>query len=165
MPAGVTPAPVDVAVNPSGLQPGTYSGSLAFNAAVETVHSLGHQLVRASAPFDMPAFGDMHAIETDRKMIGDRAFMDIDVLLWPTTTTTVLTVEQARAKPQALSARDTMIANYFGLPAVSVPCGFDTRGLPIGLQIVARPWHEAAVLELARQYQAATAGGKKHPIP
>ena len=58
-----------------------------------------------------------------------------------------------------------MFANYFGLPAVSVPCGFDTRGLPIGLQIVARPWHEAAVLALARQYQAATAAGKKHPIP
>ena len=66
----------------------------------------------------------------------------------------MLTVEQARAKPQALSAANTMFANYFGLPAVSVPCGFDTRGLPIGLQIVGKPWNEAAVLELARRYQA-----------
>jgi len=137
----------------------------AFTAAVDTMRTFGHHVVRASAPFDMPPFGDIHAIETDRKTIGDRAFKNIDILLLPTTTTTVLTVEQARAKPQALSAGNTMFANYFGLPAVSVPCGVDTRGLPIGLQIVARPWYEAAVLELARQYQAATAAGKKHPIP
>ena len=112
----------------------------------------------------MPPFGDLHAIEMDRKTIGDRAFKDIDVLLLPTTTTTVLTVEQARAKPQALSAANTMFANYFGLPAASVPCGFDTRGLPIGVQIVGKPWNEAAVLELARRYQATTEAGKKHPI-
>ena len=138
---------------------------LALKAAVETVRTFAHPLVRASAPFDMPPFGDLHAIEMDRKTIGDHAFKDIDVLLLPTTTTTVLTVEQARAKPQALSAANTMFANYFGLPAVSVPCGFDTRGLPIGLQIVGKPWNEAAVLELARQYQAATEAGKKRPIP
>ena len=139
--------------------------SLAFNAVVETVRNLGHQVVRASAPFDMPPFGDLHAIEMDRKTIADRAFKDIDLLLLPTTTTTVLTVEEARAKPQALSAANTMFANYFGLPAVSVPCGFDTRDLPIGLQIVGKPWNDAAVLELARQYQAATDAGKKRPIP
>jgi len=138
--------------------------TLAFKAAVETIRTFAHPLVRASAPFDMPPFGDLHAIEMDRKTIGDRAFKDIDVLLLPTTTTTVLTVEQARAKPQALSAANTMFANYFGLPAASVPCGFDTRGLPIGVQIVGKPWNEAAVLELARRFQATTEAGKKHPI-
>ena len=139
--------------------------TFAFKAAVETIRALAHPLVRASAPFDMPPFGDLHAIEMDRTTIGDRAFKNIDVLLLPTTTTAVLTVEQSRAKPQALSAANTMFANYFGLPAVSVPCGFDTRGLPIGLQIVGKPWNEAAVLELARQYQAAAGAGRKRPIP
>jgi aspartyl-tRNA(Asn)/glutamyl-tRNA(Gln) amidotransferase subunit A len=138
--------------------------TLAFKAAVETIRTFAHPLVRASAPFDMPPFGDLHAIEMDRKTIGDRAFKDIDVLLLPTTTTTVLTVEQARAKPQALSAANTMFANYFGLPAISIPCGFDTRGLPIGMQIVGKAWNEAAVLELARRYQATTETGKKHPV-
>jgi Asp-tRNA(Asn)/Glu-tRNA(Gln) amidotransferase A subunit family amidase len=45
-----------------------------------------------------------------------------------------------------------------------IPCGFDTRGLPIGLRIVGKPRNEAAVLELARQYQAITEAGKKRPI-
>jgi aspartyl-tRNA(Asn)/glutamyl-tRNA(Gln) amidotransferase subunit A len=48
-----------------------------------------------------------------------------------------------------------MFANYFGLPAISVPCGVDSRGLPLGLQIVGRPSDETTVLRVAREYQKA----------
>jgi aspartyl-tRNA(Asn)/glutamyl-tRNA(Gln) amidotransferase subunit A len=58
--------------------------------------------------------------------------------------------------PQALSPALTMFANYYGLPAIGIPCGFDAHGLPLGLQIVAKPWGEGAVLRLAHQYQIAT---------
>jgi len=47
-------------------------------------------------------------------------------------------------------------ANYFGLPAVSVPCGFDRDGMPLGLQLVGRPGADGTVLALARRYQEAT---------
>jgi aspartyl-tRNA(Asn)/glutamyl-tRNA(Gln) amidotransferase subunit A len=57
-----------------------------------------------------------------------------------------------------------MFANYFGLPAISVPCGFDARGLPIGLQIVGRPWGDAAILRVALEYESAAAAAAKHPI-
>jgi aspartyl-tRNA(Asn)/glutamyl-tRNA(Gln) amidotransferase subunit A len=136
----------------------------AFKTAVETIRTLGHQVGPASAPFDMPPFGDLHAIEMDRKTIGDRAFRDVDVLLLPTTVTTVLRVEDAKANQQALAAANTMFANYFALPAISVPCGFDSHGLPLGLQIVGKPWDEATVLRLADQCQSALESSQKHPV-
>lgn len=137
----------------------------AFEAAVETVRALGHQLVRASAPLNMPRFGELHRIQTDRDTIGDRTFKDIDVLLLPTTTRTVPPVADATGNPQALSAGNTMFANYFGLPAISVPCGFDHHHLPIGLQIVGKPWGDLEVLRLARAFETATAWSERHPIP
>src|SRR5262245_40361192 len=94
-------------------------------------------------------------IASDRKSIAGQSFDDIDVLLLPTTTTTTPTIKDA-GNPQALSAENTMFANYYGLPAVSVPCGFDRHGLPLGLQIVAKPWDDGAVLRLAHQFQTAT---------
>jgi aspartyl-tRNA(Asn)/glutamyl-tRNA(Gln) amidotransferase subunit A len=136
----------------------------AFKAGVEKLRALGYGISAAHAPFEMPPFGDLHAIESDRKTIGERAFKDIDVLVLPTTSSTVPAVKDASANPQALSPAHTMFANYFGLPAVSVPCGFDEHGLPIGLQIVGKPWHEGLVLQVARRFETA-AGHTKHPIP
>jgi aspartyl-tRNA(Asn)/glutamyl-tRNA(Gln) amidotransferase subunit A len=137
----------------------------AFKAAVETLQALGHPVVAAAAPFDIPRMGDLRTIEADRETISNRAFKDIDVLLLPTTTTSVPTVKEAGGNPQALSPANTMFANYFGLPAISVPCGFDARGLPIGFQIVGKRWGDAAVLRLAQQYQRSTTWAAKHPIP
>jgi aspartyl-tRNA(Asn)/glutamyl-tRNA(Gln) amidotransferase subunit A len=46
--------------------------------------------------------------------------------------------------------------NYLGVPALSAPCGFDPNGLPIGLQLVARPFAEAMLLKVADAYQRDT---------
>jgi aspartyl-tRNA(Asn)/glutamyl-tRNA(Gln) amidotransferase subunit A len=118
-------------------------------------------MVKASAPFNMPKFGDLRTIADDRKTIAARAFTEIDLLLLPTTATAVLTVEQAKGKPQALSAANTMFANYFGLPAISVPCGFDSRGLPVGLQIVGRPNEDETVLRFARAFDRGAQFGQR----
>jgi Asp-tRNA(Asn)/Glu-tRNA(Gln) amidotransferase A subunit family amidase len=53
-----------------------------------------------------------------------------------------------------------MFANYYGLPAVSVPCGSDSHGLPVGLQIVGRPGDDGAVLQLGSQYEQVAGFGK-----
>jgi aspartyl-tRNA(Asn)/glutamyl-tRNA(Gln) amidotransferase subunit A len=58
-------------------------------------------------------------------------------------------------KFMAVSA-NTRPFNYLGLPAVSVNCGFDPNGLPIGLQIAGRPFAEARVLKVADAYQRDT---------
>ena len=55
----------------------------------------------------------------------------------------------------AVSA-NTRPFNYLGLPAVSVPCGFDRNGLPIGLQLAGRPFGEARLLKVADAYQRDT---------
>jgi aspartyl-tRNA(Asn)/glutamyl-tRNA(Gln) amidotransferase subunit A len=114
-------------------------------------------------PFGDPN-GGITNIESDREHIADQAFKDIDILLLPTTTTAVPTIQEAGDNPQALSPEDTAFANYYGLPAISVPCGFDANGLPLGLQMVSKPWGESAVLRLAYQYQEATEYSDKHPF-
>ncbi len=137
--------------------------SEAFVKTVETIRNLGYPVSITAAPFSDPSSG-ISNIEADRKAIAGQAFKDIDILLSPTTTTTVPTVKDAGTNPQALSPENTVFANYYGLPAISVPCGFDKNGLPLGLQIVGKPWDDATVLRLAYQYQIATNYGKNHPI-
>jgi len=134
----------------------------AFDAAVDILRKLG--AVRdATAPFDNPGF-DVRNIEADRATIAGSLFADIDVLVLPTTAATTPTIKDAAANPQALSAQNTMFANYYGLPAMSVPCGLDRNGLPLGLQIVGKPGDDRTVLRVAHLYQTATAWSRKHAI-
>jgi aspartyl-tRNA(Asn)/glutamyl-tRNA(Gln) amidotransferase subunit A len=135
----------------------------AFEKAVETIRARGHHMTTATAPFIDLRQGIAN-IERDRRAIGDRAFKQIDVLVLPTTPTPTLTVRHAASNPQALSPELTMFANYYGLPAVSVPCGFDGRGLPVGLQIVGKPGDDRTVLQLAYQYERAAGFSTQHPI-
>ncbi len=134
----------------------------AFDAAVKALSNLG-SLRDVVAPLDSPGF-DVRNIEADRQAIAGSLFSDIDVLVLPTMAANTPTIREAAANPLALSAQNTLFANYYGLPAISVPCGFDDNGLPLGLQIVGRPWDDLTVLGLAHQYQAVTAWSNKHPI-
>ena len=106
----------------------------------------------ATAPFDNPGF-DIRNIESDRRTAGRKIFKNVDALVLPTTTQTTPTVKDATGNPLALSAENTMFANYFGLPAISVPMGEDPHGMPLGLQIVGRPGEDARVIELARELE------------
>ena len=66
----------------------------------------------------------------------------------------------------AAAARLTALTSPFnltGLPAISVPCGFTSEGLPVGLQIAAAPWREATVLRVARAYERATSWRDRRP--
>jgi aspartyl-tRNA(Asn)/glutamyl-tRNA(Gln) amidotransferase subunit A len=53
-------------------------------------------------------------------------------------------------------ARYTRLGKFLGVPAVSVPAGFDRRGLPLGLQIMGRPLDEALICRIARAYERET---------
>src|SRR5260370_39954796 len=78
-------------------------------------------------------------------------------------------IDDLRANPNALRPaelkllRNTRPFNVWGLPAISIPCGFTKAGLPIGLQIAGPPWREDIVLRLASAYEEATAWHKPKP--
>lgn len=135
----------------------------AFQAAVKLL-SNHYSTKAAPIPFGNPE-GGMDNIDLDRQTVAEKFFKDVDVIVLPTTLTTVPTVAAARTNPdEGLSAENTVFANYYGIPAVSVPCGFDGDGLPIGLQIVGRPGAERTVLRVAQQYQETTLTSRSYPI-
>jgi aspartyl-tRNA(Asn)/glutamyl-tRNA(Gln) amidotransferase subunit A len=134
----------------------------AFEKTLDTLCELDHPIRHAPAPFDKASF-DVRNIEADRKAVTGQFFTAVDVLVLPTTTTATPAAKIASANPLALSSDNTFFANYYGLPAISVPCGFDSNGLPLGLQIVGKPRGEDVVLRLACQYQKATQWSTKHP--
>jgi aspartyl-tRNA(Asn)/glutamyl-tRNA(Gln) amidotransferase subunit A len=57
----------------------------------------------------------------------------------------------------------TVSANLAGLPAVSIPCGFTSEQLPVGLQLTGRRFDEATVLRVADAYERETAWANQHP--
>jgi aspartyl-tRNA(Asn)/glutamyl-tRNA(Gln) amidotransferase subunit A len=135
----------------------------AFEKAVEIIRGLGYPMSKTVAPLTDFSKGVVN-IAADRKGIARQSFHDIDLLLLPTTATTALRIRDAN-KPLALSPENTMFANYYGLPAVSVPCSVDNHGVPLGLEIVGKPSDEAAILRLAYQFQTATGHSSRPPAP
>jgi len=87
-----------------------------------------------------------------------------DLLLTPTTPIPAPTIAGNDAVEQAgRLTRFTSPFNLTGLPALSVPCGFTTGGLPIGLQIVSRAWADAKVLNAGNVFEQSTEWHKKRP--
>jgi aspartyl-tRNA(Asn)/glutamyl-tRNA(Gln) amidotransferase subunit A len=87
----------------------------------------------------------------------DRAFNTVDVLLTPTSPTTAFRFGAHTDDPLAMYLADllTIPANMAGLPAISVPCGFDRQGLPIGLQLITGVLQEERLLQVAHHYEQA----------
>ncbi|KAG6710928.1 hypothetical protein I3842_05G027900 [Carya illinoinensis] len=98
-------------------------------------------------------------------------FKNVDVIVTPTTGMTAPMIP-----PSALLhgetdmqvtgdlMRFTLAANLLGLPAISVPVGFDKQGLPIGLQLIGRPWGEASLLRVASAIEELCVKSKKKPV-
>jgi aspartyl-tRNA(Asn)/glutamyl-tRNA(Gln) amidotransferase subunit A len=88
----------------------------------------------------------------------DAAFEQVDALVAPTSPTVAFRFGTRLADPVAMYLSDacTLPVNMAGLPGLSVPCGL-SEGLPVGLQLIGRPWAEQRLLQLARAYEAITA--------
>ena len=87
-----------------------------------------------------------------------RAFEKCDVIMGPTSPTTAFLIGEKAADPLQMYLSDiyTIAVNLAGLPGLSIPCGFDAQGLPVGLQIIGNYFREAQMLNLAHQYQLST---------
>lgn len=103
-----------------------------------------------------------------RECLGTLA--DVDVLVMPATPTPASEIEsELRAVELSLSmslvlTRFTNPFNLTGLPALSVPCGFTSQGLPVGLQTVGGPWDEVTLLRVGHTYEQATEWHTRRPL-
>ena len=94
----------------------------------------------------------------------DAAFGKCDVIVTPVSPTTAFKIGEKTEDPLTMYLSDifTIPVNLAGLPAMSLPCGFDGKGLPIGLQIIGKPLDEVLMLQAAYLFEAEK-GLKKLP--
>jgi len=117
----------------------------------------------------------LRRVELARREIA-KSFVSVDLLIMPTTGGTATPIPRQQVPPAAGAApagggggggapgfRNTSYFSVYGLPAISIPCGFTSTGLPIGLQIAGAPFAELNVLALAHGYEQATEWHKKRP--
>jgi aspartyl-tRNA(Asn)/glutamyl-tRNA(Gln) amidotransferase subunit A len=85
----------------------------------------------------------------------DKAFEKYDILLGPTAPTTAPKIGGSLADPLQMYLGDiyTVSVNLTGLPAISLPCGVDTKGLPIGLQLIGKHFGEKDILKAAYRFE------------
>jgi len=106
-------------------------------------------------------------LELMRRTIDD-TFSDFDLVVLPTRRHTPRTIDNAikreeNEKPRDPELENTQAFDYYGVPAISIPCGFTEKKLPIGLMIAGPRFSEGRVLALARAYQNATNWHKQSP--
>lgn len=96
-------------------------------------------------------------------------FDEFDVLITPTTPIPAPSIAELKENPAQLRPREMLLlrntrpVNVWGLPAISVPCGFTGAGLPVGMQIIGPHWGEARILQLAYAYERATEWQNRRP--
>lgn len=95
----------------------------------------------------------------------EKAFEQVDVLVSPTAPTTAFKAGEKNADPLSMYLTDLMTipVNLAGLPGISVPCGFDEGGLPIGLQLISNVLREDLLFQVAYAYEQATEWKTKLP--
>jgi aspartyl-tRNA(Asn)/glutamyl-tRNA(Gln) amidotransferase subunit A len=107
-------------------------------------------------------------LQTSRHDIRE-IFNEVDVLLTPTVPIPPPKIADLKANPDQLRPEELMMLrntrpfNVWGIPTISVPCGFMKDGLPIGLQLAAAPWRGIVLLQAAQAYEQATEWHKRTP--
>jgi aspartyl-tRNA(Asn)/glutamyl-tRNA(Gln) amidotransferase subunit A len=125
--------------------------------------------IRAGASLTASAYIAARRTLDDLRRSANAIFDQVDLLVTPTTPTPPLVIADLLADLDGLRAkevvtlRNTRWFNALGLPAISVPCGFTSDGLPIGLQIIGRAGADAQVLSLAHAYERNTSWHKRQP--
>jgi aspartyl-tRNA(Asn)/glutamyl-tRNA(Gln) amidotransferase subunit A len=131
---------------------------------------VGHRL---HAGFFIPATHYIRALKLRGEYVrafAAAAFANVDLLLTPTLAIPAPTIAETSGKTGkayldmvVALTRNTKVVNYFGFPALTVPCGFTANGMPTAFQLIGRPLDEATLLRAADRYQAATGWHLEEP--
>ena len=95
----------------------------------------------------------------------DAAFATVDAIACPVAPTAAFRIGEKTDDPLQMYMGDvfTLSCNLAGIPGLSVPCGFTEAGLPIGLQLLGKPFDELGLLQLARSFERATDWSQRRP--
>ena len=159
---GLTTGIDDVELHPRPEVPLVSAEAMAYHAPlIEEKRELydPNTLTRIMRGVDYPATDYVrgtHQLELARKAIA-RVFESVDLLVTPTLSRLPIRIDEAQKTPfDDTLSRNTMPFNVYGVPSISLPCGFSSEGLPIGLQISGPALGELDVLALAHAYEQAT---------
>ena len=124
------------------------------------------RLAQAATADTVAYVTDRFALERVRRKVNE-VFAEVDLLITPTTPVPPITIEEASNMSPTPSGeiwlRNTRPFNAYGLPTISIPCGFTSTGLPIGLQIAGPRFGEGRVLAFAQAFEQATDWHKRAP--
>ncbi len=95
----------------------------------------------------------------------DEAFKEVDVIVTPTSPTAAFRIGDKISDPLQMYLTDifTISVNLAGVPALSCPCGYTSGGLPVGLQVIGRPFDEETILRVAHAYEESTDWHTRRP--
>ncbi len=140
-------------------------------------HDYANQVrTRTEAGFFIPATQYIDALRLRSHFVReflDLAMDEVDAVVLPAIPFPIPTIEETDTETSGGPATLAMVSrftgltrpfNTLGLPALSVPCGFDDKGLPIGLQLIGRPFDEALLYRIGHAYQEATDFHKRLPV-
>ncbi|MGH7836427.1 MAG: amidase family protein, partial [Candidatus Binataceae bacterium] len=96
----------------------------------------------------------------------EEAFARCDLIATPVAPTTAFRLGEKTADPLQMYLSDifTISVNLAGLPGLSLPCGYDATGMPIGLQIIGAPFGEESMLRAADAYETSGACARRAPV-
>ncbi len=127
-------------------------------------------LIEQGIPITATEYVSAQLIRYKMRRALDELFQQVDLIITPTTAVTAfpfdmttVTVGGTQEGSRAAGTRLTRPLNASGHPALSVCCGFDNAGMPVGLQIAGKFWDEATVLQAGYAYEQATEWHKKRP--
>jgi aspartyl-tRNA(Asn)/glutamyl-tRNA(Gln) amidotransferase subunit A len=127
---------------------------------------------RIEAGEKVPANRYLAGFDVRKRLVAefDAAFQTVDVIVAPTVPVPAppIGAESVQIDGEDIDTRRALVghsrpANFTGLPAISIPCGFTREGLPIGLQLIGRAFDEATLLRIALSYEAAHDWHSRHP--
>jgi aspartyl-tRNA(Asn)/glutamyl-tRNA(Gln) amidotransferase subunit A len=134
-----------------------------FGAEVKRRIMLGTYAL--SAGYYDAYYGKAQAVRTLVRQDFDKAFEQVDVIAAPVAPTTAFPIGQNTDDPLQMYLADvfTIPASLAGICGLSVPCGFDAAGLPVGLQLLGKAFDEATVLRAGHAYEQATEWHTRRP--